>query len=88
MPAVVPRVRPVIVPRAYWSQCGAPSPAKAGTRYTPPESGTLAASASTSADDLDQPQPIAQPLHHGAADEHAAFQRIIRLPVWLARRPW
>src|SRR6185295_7311271 len=27
-----PRVRPMIVPRAYASHCGAPSPAKAGTR--------------------------------------------------------
>ena len=46
-----------MVPRAYWSQCGAPSPAKAGTRYTPPQSGTVAASASTSADDLTRPRP-------------------------------
>ena len=29
---VVPRVMPAIRPRAYWSQCGAPRPAKAGTR--------------------------------------------------------
>ena len=43
-PAVVPRVMPTIVPRAYGSQCGAPSPANAGTRYTPPLSGTDAAS--------------------------------------------
>ncbi len=56
-PAVVPRVRPVMVPRAYWSQCGAPSPANAGTRYTPPQSGTLAASASISADDRIRPSP-------------------------------
>ena len=33
---VVPRVRPVIEPRACGSQCGAPSPANAGTKYTPP----------------------------------------------------
>ena len=45
---VVPRVRPTMVPRAYASQCGAPKPANAGTRNTPPVSGTLAASASTS----------------------------------------
>ena len=31
----VPRVRPTIVPRAYGSQCGEPSPVNAGTRYTP-----------------------------------------------------
>jgi hypothetical protein len=35
-----------------WGQRGAPRPAKAGTRQTPPESGTPAARASTSADDL------------------------------------
>ena len=27
-PAVLPRVKPTMVPRAYWSQWGAPSPAK------------------------------------------------------------
>ena len=56
-PAVVPRVMPTIVPRAYWSQCGAPSPANAGTRYTPPLSGTVAASASTSSADAMIPSP-------------------------------
>ena len=39
---VVPRVSPTMVPRAYGSQCGAPSPAKAGTKYTPPVSGNAA----------------------------------------------
>jgi len=56
-PAVVPRVIPAISPRAYGSQCGAPSPANAGTRYTPPLSGTLAASASTSAAVRISPSP-------------------------------
>ena len=46
--AVVPRVRPRIVPRAAASQCGAPSPVNAGTTTTPPVSGTEAASGSTS----------------------------------------
>ena len=46
--AVLPRVRPVMVPRASGCQYGAPSPVKAGTIITPPESGTLCASASTS----------------------------------------
>ena len=32
---VVPRVRPTIVPRAFGSQSGAPSPTNAGTKYTP-----------------------------------------------------
>src|SRR5437762_12682942 len=48
-PRDVPRVRPNSAPRAYWLQCGAPSPTNAGTKTTPPESDTVAASASTSA---------------------------------------
>src|SRR2546425_5585646 len=47
----VPRVRPSIAPRARGSQCGAPRPTKAGTRYTPPLSRTLAASLSISEED-------------------------------------
>src|ERR1700694_2286816 len=35
-----PRVSPVMVPRAYGSQWGAPRPVNAGTRNTPPASGT------------------------------------------------
>ena len=46
---LLPRLRPSTVPRAAASQYGAPSPVKAGTSTTPPLSGTLAASASTSA---------------------------------------
>src|SRR5688572_32315839 len=45
----VPRVRPTIVPRALASQCGAPSPTSAGTKYTPPVFSTLRASGSVSA---------------------------------------
>src|SRR5471030_3402912 len=41
---LLPRVSPTSAPRAYGSQCGAPRPTKAGTRNTPPLSGTLAAS--------------------------------------------
>jgi hypothetical protein len=54
---VVPRVRPLMRPRASGRQCGAPSPAKAGTTMTPPESGTDAASASTSAAEVKKPSP-------------------------------
>ena len=38
----------VIVPRAYGSQCGAPEPNQRAARKTPPQSGTVAASGSTS----------------------------------------
>src|SRR5919197_3146588 len=45
---VVPRVIPMMVPRAYGSQCGAPSPTRAGTKYTSPVFGTDSASGPTS----------------------------------------
>ena len=48
---VVPRVIPMIRPRACGSQCGAPSPVSAGTKTTPSVSGTVAAIASVSAAD-------------------------------------
>src|SRR6218665_2129899 len=44
--SVLPRVRPVMLPRASGFQYGAPRPVKAGTIITPPASGTLCASAS------------------------------------------
>ena len=40
---------PTIVPRAWGSQCGAPSPTKAGTKDRPPVSETSRASCSVSA---------------------------------------
>ena len=52
-----PRVIPTIVPRAYGSHQGEPSPVNAGTRYTPPESGTERASGSESAADSKIPRP-------------------------------
>ena len=55
--AVVARVSPTRAPRAYGSQCGAPSPAKAGTRKTPSLSGTEAASASISSAERIKPRP-------------------------------
>ena len=54
---VVPPVRPVRVPRACCCQWGAPSPAKAGTKLTPPLSGTDVASASDSAAVSRMPRP-------------------------------
>ncbi len=48
---------PVTVPRASASQCGVPSPTKAGTKCTPPVSGTLRASASLSAAAWMSPSP-------------------------------
>ena len=54
---VVPRVRPVMRPRASERQCGAPRPVSAGTMVTPPESGTERASASISAALAMRPSP-------------------------------
>ena len=52
-----PRVRPVMMPRAWGSHHGLPSPVRAGTKVTPPLSGTEAASGPTSAADEMMPSP-------------------------------
>ena len=83
---VVPRVSPTIVPRACGSQCGAPSPANAGTRYTPPVSGTLARQRFDLRGARDDPEPVAQPLHDRAGDEDAALERVLRRPRAARRR--
>src|SRR4029079_15556019 len=54
---VVPRVMPTIVPRAYGSHHGEPRPVNAGTTYTPPASGTDAASGPISAASRMTPRP-------------------------------
>src|SRR4029078_10897516 len=46
-----------MVPRAYGSHHGLPSPANAGTRYTPPLSGTVAANGPISAAEPIRPSP-------------------------------
>ena len=77
-PGLVPRAKADDACRvACGSQCGAPRPTKAGTKMTPPASGTLAASASTSRGCADEPEVVAQPLDDGSADEDAAFERIL-----------
>ena len=48
---------PTIVPRAYGSHHGEPSPVNAGTTYTPPESATDAASGPISAASRMTPRP-------------------------------
>src|SRR5262249_53871701 len=52
---LIPRPRPRNAPRASGRQCGAPSPASAGTNSDPPLSGTLAATTSSS------PAPVTRP---------------------------
>src|SRR3954447_556270 len=53
----VPRVMPTIVPRAYGSQYGDPSPVNAGTHTTPSVSSTDAASGPASAAFVMMPRP-------------------------------
>ena len=48
-PRPVDSWRPVSTPRASGAQYGAPRPASAGTNTTPPESGTVPATASSPA---------------------------------------
>ena len=52
-----PRVRPVTMPRARGSHHGLPRPVSAGTKVTPPLSGTDAASGPTSAAEEMMPSP-------------------------------
>ena len=54
---MVPRVMPTMVPRAYGSHHGAPSPVRAGTKYTPPVSGTDSESGPASAASRITPRP-------------------------------
>ena len=58
------RVRPISAPRASGSHHGAPSPVNAGTQYTPSDDAMLAATVALSAAVLDEPELVAQPLHH------------------------
>ena len=65
-----------MTPRASLFQYGANRPEKAGTKYTPPLSSTVRASASTSGDVSDQPQVVAQPLHERTGDGDGPLQRV------------
>ena len=82
---VVPRVSPSSAPRTSARQWGAPRPTNAGTSTTPPESGTERAIASLSAALREQAEPVAQPLHRRAGDEHAALERVGGLAARAAR---
>ena len=71
-----PRVRPVTMPRARGSHHGLPRPVSAGTKVTPPLSGTDAASGPTSAAADDDAEPVAQPLDGRARDEGRPLERV------------
>ena len=57
-PRDVPRCRPDSCPRACGAQYGAPSPASAGTKVTPPASGTVPPTASSSDGAPSTPMPV------------------------------
>ena len=61
-------------PRASGSQYGEPRPVSAGTKTTPSVESTEAASASVSPASVDEPEPVSQPLHRRAGDEHRPFE--------------
>ena len=62
--------------RASGSQCGAPRPTNAGTRYTPPVSLDAGRERLALAGVADQLDAITQPLQGGAGDEDAALERV------------
>ena len=72
----VPRVMPVIVPRARGSHHGLPRPVKAGTTVTPPLSGTELGQRTELLGPVDDPEAVAQPLDGGPRDEGRALERV------------
>jgi hypothetical protein len=85
---VVPRVIPVIVPRASGSQCGAPSPEPRQGRDEdhPVARGDALREALYIFGALDDAEAVSQPLHGGAGDESAPLERIRRLALDPPRR--
>ena len=82
---VVPRVRPMSVPRGVRVPVRRAQADKRGHEYTPPVSGTLRRQRFHLGRGADEPQAIAQPLHHRAADEDAALERVLRPPLGAGR---
>ena len=84
---LVPRVSPTIVPRASASQCGAPSPVSAGTKYTPSVRLDRARERFGLARRLDDAESVAQPLHRRAGDEDRRLERVRRPAASRRTRP-
>ena len=72
----VPRLSPVMVPRAPGSQCGLPSPVKAGTTTTPSEDVDRAGQRLELGGLVDDAEPVPQPLDAGAGHEHRALDGV------------
>ena len=76
---VVPRVMPVMVPRASGSQCGVPKPDE--RRHESDAAGVADAHGERLrlGRRRDDAEAVAQPLDRRAGDEHAALERVGRL---------
>ena len=72
------RFSPQMMPRAALSQCGAPSPSIAGTKYTPPVSVSGGGESHRVFDGIRQSQELAYPLYRGATHRNVALQSILR----------
>ena len=72
----VPRVIPLISPRASAFQCGEPRPANAGTNVTPPARVDRARQPLALGSVGEDAESVAQPLDRGAAREDRALERI------------
>ena len=90
--AVVPRVRPMIVPARVGIPVRRAEPGEGGHEID----AAVGSASRPSVLDLrglrDEPEAVAQPLHGGAGDEDAALQRIVDLvadpPGHVVSRPW
>ncbi len=74
----MPRVMPTIVPRAYGSHHGEPSPVNAGTTNTPSVSSIDVASAADLGRVVDDAEAVAQPLDGRAGHEDGALEGVRR----------
>ena len=72
------RVSPTSAPRASGRQYGANSPEKAGTKYAPPLSSTVAASRDDLGGGVDDAEVVAQPLHERSGHRDRALERVVR----------
>ena len=86
--AVDPRVSPRIAPRAYGSQCGLPSPGERRHQVDAAVVGDARRERLDVGRRPDDAEPVAQPLHHRAGDEDAAFQRVLGVRSRCGTPPW
>lgn len=71
-----PRCRPSTAPRASPTQCGAPSPLRAGRNATPAESGVVARDTVERVGPRDEAEVVDEPGEDVACVEHAALEQV------------